>query len=216
MQLVVGLGNPGARYARTRHNVGFRCLEALASRLGLVFGEVQPQYRAAVGEGPAGPVTLLQPLTFMNRSGEALAAWSRLTGRRIDAATPESAPDPGIVPIVVCDDLNLGLGSLRIRGGGGDGGQNGLASILRTVGSEQVPRLRLGIGGGPAQVLPEAWADYVLAEFAPAEQEAAAAMIERGAEAMLCLLEHGWELAAARFNRRLLEAADSEPDPGSC
>lgn len=219
MQLVLGLGNPGSRYALTRHNVGFRCVEVLASRLGLVFEEVQSVYRAAVGAGPSGPVTLLQPLTYMNRSGEALIAWAGRTGYAI-SAPPQDDPGlstggaPGqipvleppaqesVVPVVVCDDLSLELGSLRIRGRGGDGGQKGLASVLRTIGSQDVPRLRLGIGAPGRAVEAVDWSAYVLEEFEDAEQEAVGEMTARGAEALQCLLTHGWELAASRYNRR--------------
>ena len=86
MQLVLGLGNPGPRYADTRHNVGFRCVEALATRLGLTLDDLQREYRAAVGEGPAGPLTLLQPLTYMNRSGLAVLAWAGRTGYTLNFA----------------------------------------------------------------------------------------------------------------------------------
>lgn len=237
MQLVVGLGNPGERYAATRHNIGFRCLEVLARALGLAFAEDRPRYRTAAGDGPRGPIVLLQPLTFMNRSGEALAAWAADTGRRIGqtaapagtaepataagadagdgtrclndeaaAVLPAAGVDPVVVPFVVCDDLHLPLGSLRIRGAGGDGGQNGLASILRVVGGEGVPRLRLGVGPREGAVDPRDWADYVLCPFAAEQEEAARELTDRGAEAALWLLEHGWVAAAARFNRRILPA----------
>ncbi len=200
MQLVLGLGNPGPLYARTRHNVGFRCLEAVAARLGWSFAEAGPAYRSAVGAGPGGPLTLLLPLTYMNRSGDALVAWSAATGRRV--GVPRDGEPDVLVPIVVCDDLHLPLGSLRIRGGGGDGGQQGLASVLRAAGGQDVPRLRLGVGPAAGAVPPADWAAYVLAPFAPAEETAVAEMVGCGAEALLCLLEHGWRTASERYNRR--------------
>lgn len=223
MQLVIGLGNPGSRYAATRHNVGFRCLEAVARRLDLAFDVQRPQYRAAVGSGPAGPVTLLQPLTYMNLSGEALLAWAEDCGRRIgadpepappEAAEPEAAPaapdqEPGpdgrptVVPVVVCDDLHLPLGSVRIRGRGSDGGQKGLASILGIVGSRGVPRLRLGVGPATQAVPVADWADFVLRPFDSQEEEAVAEMVDWAAAAVVDLLEYGWETAASRFNRKL-------------
>jgi peptidyl-tRNA hydrolase, PTH1 family len=223
MQLVIGLGNPGSRYAATRHNVGFRCLEAVARRLDLVFDVQRPQYRAAVGCGPVGPVTLLQPLTYMNLSGEALVAWAEDSGWLVgaepdpvpqEAIEPEAAPaapdqEPGpdcrptVVPVVVCDDLHLPLGSVRIRGRGSDGGQKGLASILGIVGGRGVPRLRLGVGPA-AQAVPVAdWADFVLQPFAPQEEEAVAEMVDWAAAAVVDLLESGWEAAASRFSRKL-------------
>lgn len=209
MQLVVGLGNPGPRYATTRHNIGFRCVEALAARLGLVFGDARPHYRAASGEGPAGLLTLLQPLTFMNRSGEALLAWARDTGRSVgEAAEIEPGAAPPLVPVVVCDDLALGLGSVRIRGRGSDGGQKGLASLLRAAGSEEIPRVRLGVGptGGP--LASRDWSSYVLDEFDPLETAAVEELLELGVEALICLLIHGWEIAASRYNRRIETGPD--------
>lgn len=239
MQLVMGLGNPGTQYADTRHNIGFACVEIAARRLGLRFGERNAQYRAAVGEGPAGPVTLLEPLTYMNRSGQALRAWSARTGLRYgpqpeppsDAAeTVEIAPgwpqpaapvprdrDRGggpavVVPVVVCDDLQLGLGSVRIRGHGSAGGQKGLASILQIVGGDRVPRLRLGVGPLAASLSVADWSDYVLEPFAPEERATAAELAELGADALLHLLEHGWHAAALRYNRRV-RPGDSDASP---
>jgi peptidyl-tRNA hydrolase, PTH1 family len=204
MQLVVGLGNPGRRYALTRHNIGYRCVEALAKRLRLSFAETRPFYRAATGEGPAGPVSLVLPLTYMNRSGEALRAWSRDTGWEIGPADRQGESDaPMAVPVVVCDDLNLGLGSLRIRGRGGDGGQKGLASLIRVVRSEELPRMRLGIAPPGEAVAPDDWSTYVLDEFDPQENDVVEELIGQGVEALSCLLIHGWQYAATRYNRRI-------------
>lgn len=224
MQLVVGLGNPGPRYAATRHNIGFRCLEMLARRLRLDFTAAGPKFRAAVGDGPAGPVTLLQPWTYMNRSGDALLAWARETGWRVgvapdppDPLTPEpvaatvaaaesaaaaAAPAPVVVPIVVCDDLHLALGSVRIRGRGSDGGQKGLASVTQAIGGQSFPRVRLGVGPPDAAVPPIDWADYVLADFAAEELAAAAELAQYGADALLAVLAEGWPTATVRYNRR--------------
>ena len=236
-QLALGLGNPGPAYAATRHNVGFRCVEEVARRLGLHFVTPAPEYRLAEGEGPAGPVVLLEPLTYMNRSGEALAAWAARTGWRLgaaDAAIDEaetrvdadtdtdtdadtdaepSPTAPTIVPIVVCDDIQLPLGSVRIRSAGSDGGQNGLASVLAVVGTRAVPRLRLGVGPRDAALDPAAWADYVLAPFVADEVDMAADLVVRGADALLDLLVEGPERAASRHNRRVRLEAPS-PSPG--
>ncbi len=219
MRLVLGLGNPGPRYAPTRHNVGFRCVAEVARRLDLSFDATHPEYREAVGAGPAGPVTLLQPLTYMNRSGLAARAWARRHGAILGSGPwredplplptdPGRDPAPWVVPVVVCDDIQLPLGSLRIRAGGRDGGQNGLASVIATAGGEQIPRLRLGVGPLQGEVPPAEWADWVLAPFAPAEGEAAAALVERGAEALLALLALGPGAAASRHNRRVRPGRD--------
>jgi PTH1 family peptidyl-tRNA hydrolase len=236
MQLVLGLGNPGPAYAATRHNVGFRCVEEVARRLGLPFVTPGPEYRLAEGEGPAGPLALLEPLTYMNRSGEALAAWAARTGWRLgatdaaidaaetaaadadadtdtDADTALSPTPPTLVPIVVCDDIQLPLGSVRIRSAGSDGGQNGLASVLAVVGSRAVPRLRLGVGPRDAALDPAAWADYVLAPFTADEVAVADELVGRGADALLDLLVEGPERAASRHNRRVRLDAPS-PSPG--
>lgn len=199
MQLVLGLGNPGPRYAATRHNIGARCVEAAAARLGLEFRERQPQYLAATGPGPGGPVTFLLPLTFMNRSGEALLAWTARVGLEV-------------VPIVVCDDLQLPLGSVRIRGSGSDGGQKGLASVIEASGGAAVPRLRLGVGRLGEAVPVEVWAEFVLQPFADEERAAVDELVERGADALIDLLARGWEAAGARHNRRVQPPAGS-PDP---
>lgn len=216
MQLVLGLGNPGPRYASTRHNAGFLCVEELARRLDLRFQDAAPEYRLAVGEGPAGPLTLLLPLTYMNRSGLALLAWSRDTGVPVrgesaGADEPE-ADDTTVVPVVICDDIQLPLGSLRIRSSGSDGGQNGLASVLSVLGSEAVPRLRLGVGPLDAHVEPADWADYVLARFSEAERPRVLEMVDRGADALADLLVHGPQVAASRHNRRVRPATDLPAD----
>lgn len=217
MQLVLGLGNPGPAYAATRHNVGFRCVEEVARRLGLRFATPVPEYRLARGAGPAGPLVLLEPLTYMNRSGEALAAWAARTGwplgekaTAIDDAGDVVGPDadrcaaaPAPVPIVVCDDIQLPLGSVRIRAAGSDGGQNGLASVLAVAGTQAVPRLRLGVGPRTVGLDPAGWAEYVLAPFAADEADAAVALVDRGADALLDLLVEGPEGAASRHNRRV-------------
>ncbi len=214
MQLVLGLGNPGERYAATRHNVGFSCVEEVARRLGLTFAPAGPSYRAAVGDGPQGPLTLLEPLTYMNRSGDALLAWSVATGLPVatDAAEPDDPDHPGpplVRPVVVCDDLHLPLGSIRIRPGGSDGGQNGLASVLAAVGTTAVPRLRLGVGPSSENLDPADWADFVLQPFATPEAADVDDLLERAlADALLDLLEQGPALAAARHNRRIRRAPD--------
>jgi PTH1 family peptidyl-tRNA hydrolase len=222
MQLVLGLGNPGRRYAGTRHNIGFRCVEVLAERLGLAWTEPDVSYRVAVGDGPAGPLTLMQPLTYMNRSGEALAAWSRHAGWTVgptpplvdvaDDATDAGAPPPAVVPVVVCDDIHLTLGSIRIRGGGGAGGQNGLASVIDTAGGDAVPRLRLGVGPLRGAIDPAVWAEYVLAPFGDDERERAEELARAGADALADLLTDGPERAGARHNRRIRPEPDPDPD----
>jgi PTH1 family peptidyl-tRNA hydrolase len=224
MRLVLGLGNPGTRYAPTRHNVGFRCVAEVARRLDLDFDDTHPEYREASGEGPAGRVALLQPLTYMNRSGLAARAWARRHGAVLGPGPwqreplplpvdPDRDPAPWVVPVVVCDDIHLPLGSIRIRATGGGGGQNGLASVIATAGGEQIPRLRLGVGPLQGEVPPADWADWVLTPFGASECEEAAALVDRGAEALLTLLERGPHDAGARHNRRVRSGRDLPGPP---
>lgn len=214
MQLVMGLGNPGRRYAKTRHNIGFMCLDEVAARLGLTFTQDVDEYLVAVGDGPAGPVTLLKPQTYMNLSGEALTVWSLRTGLTVGESVPEVPEDddpvavPDVVPLVVCDDLHLPLGSVRIRAQGSAGGQNGLASVIEHAQGPGVPRLRLGVGPLQDELDPETWADHVLEDFTAEEQEDLADLIQRSADALLAILDLGPKQAGARFNRRIRRERD--------
>jgi len=193
LQLVIGLGNPGPRYARTRHNIGFRVVDALAQRVDAVFARVSPEYAEARLDGPVGPVVLMKPLTYMNLSGRALVAW-------LAAAGPD-APPPEL--LVVCDDLHLPLGTIRIRTRGSAGGQKGLASLLEVVGSLEVPRVRLGVGPRDETLDPAAWADFVLADVAPGEAAEVEDLVARGVAAVLDCLAEGPLVAGSRHNRRL-------------
>ncbi len=202
MHLVIGLGNPGSRYARTRHNIGFRVVDALAQRVDASFTRVCPEYAEARLDGPGGPVVLLKPLTYMNLSGQALTAWLAAAGRDpagLDAPPPEM--------LVVCDDIHLPLGAVRIRARGTAGGQKGLASLLEVVGSLDLPRVRLGVGPRDETLDPAAWADYVLSEFTPAEADDVGDLVARGVAAVLDCLAEGPQVAGSRHNRRL-PAAD--------
>jgi peptidyl-tRNA hydrolase len=142
----------------------------------------------------------------MNLSGDAVRAWSLrngvvVSGRPTDSEVPTAAD--AVVPIVVCDDLALPLGSLRIRPSGSAGGQKGIASVIACVGGESFPRVRLGVAGGDGIVAPELWSDYVLSPFAPEEKDIAAALISRAADALELLLADGPRVAAERYNRTI-------------
>lgn len=213
LQLIVGLGNPGAGYAANRHNVGFRVVDALAADLGLTFAAGAGRWDEA--GSVAGGLVLLKPLTYMNRSGDAVLAWARATGIAVggkapsepapDDAPPAPAPDP-VRPLVVCDDLALPVGAVRLRARGGSGGQNGLASLIARLGGEEFPRLRLGIAPGDEPVPPAAWADYVLEDFAVDEVPAVDDAVAHAVAALRWHLDHGLEAAASRFNRRAAPA----------
>lgn len=184
MTLVVGLGNPGRGYAGTRHNVGWAVADLLAARLRVRWRRAG--FAAEVAEGDIGGrrVVLLKPLTYMNRSGEAVAE----AARRYGAA--------GRV-ILVHDDLDLPLGRVRVRRGGGAGGHRGVLSVQAALGTREVGRVRVGIGRPPAGVDP---ADYVLAPFAPEEEAAVGEAVERAAAAVETVVREGFEAAMNRFN----------------
>jgi PTH1 family peptidyl-tRNA hydrolase len=205
VKLVVGLGNPGRKYAHTRHNIGFWVLDLLARDLRLDFA--RRRGLCAVAEGQIGEdrLVLLKPLAYMNKSGEALRDWAAGAGVTL-AATGTG----GVVPMVVCDDLALPLGSLRIRARGSAGGQQGLASIIANLGSEDFPRVRLGIASAGGVIPPAEWADYVLSSFTAQERSVAVGLAAYAAEAVICLIQEGPAAAAGRFNRRC-EARDPIP-----
>jgi peptidyl-tRNA hydrolase, PTH1 family len=184
IRLVAGLGNPGDRYRETRHNVGFRVVEELARRRGLPWAADECNARLAED----GELLLVQPQTYMNRSGFSLRC---LRERREIAAE-------GM--LVVFDDVHLPLGKLRLRRGGSPGGHRGMESVADGLQTDEVPRLRLGVGGEAAPA-GDALPDYVLARFATAELAAVAEMVERAADACEAWLELGLETAMNRFNR---------------
>ncbi len=187
MRLVVGLGNPGGRYASTRHNVGFRAVERLGRRHGIELEEERFEGRFGAGWIAGHEVALLLPGTFMNASGRSVAAAVEALGLE----------DPARHLIVVLDDADLPFGRLRLRARGSDGGHNGLADVLGRLGSQEVPRLRFGIGrpGEPVDTV-----DWVLAPFAPEEERRLGGLLERAAEALECFLEDGAGPAMSRFN----------------
>ncbi len=197
MQLVVGLGNPGAVYATTRHNLGFRVLDELVGRWGLAYTMLQNQYAWAEWSTGKGICILLKPLTFMNLSGLALAAWAVRHAQGLSGA----GDSEGLVPVVVCDDLALPLGAVRIRRRGSAGGQKGLESIVQTLGGQEFPRMRLGIGPRSGSLPPQEWTEYVLQPFPPGEAEVARELVLYAVDALQCLVRDGPEVAAVRFNR---------------
>ncbi|MCH7835631.1 MAG: aminoacyl-tRNA hydrolase [Chloroflexi bacterium] len=190
--LIVGLGNPGPVYSHNRHNVGYWCINRLARLHGV---PLKARRLAAFGEGSIGgtPVLLAKPRTFVNRSGSAAAALLR--NFKIERGNM----------LVVCDDLDLPAGKLRLRPGGGHGGQKGLRSIIAAVGSGDFPRLRIGIGrplvDGQPSWEPDMVADYVLSDPTPEEAEAMQAAVIQGTEAVEAVLGEGLESAMNRYNR---------------
>jgi PTH1 family peptidyl-tRNA hydrolase len=187
MKIIVGLGNPGKKYERTRHNAGFLVVDALARSLR--FDLSQEKYHALIGKGRVGEeeALLAKPQTFMNESGRSVGAILRYTS--------VSAGDL----VVVHDELDLPLGAVRVKAGGGHGGHNGLRSIIDHVGTPDFIRVRVGVGR-PAPGRDAA--DYVLSPFAPAERIAAEDAFERAARAIAAVIADGLTKAMNEFNRK--------------
>lgn len=185
MKLIVGLGNPGREYARTRHNVGFDIVDELARRIGVEFRRSW-RFPAELAEGTlAGErVWLVKPRTFMNRSGEAVGPLMRKKGMQ-----------PADV-VVVVDDVDLPTGRVRVRKTGSAGGHNGLKSLIAHIGSDQFPRVRVGIGRHAQRDTVE----HVLGRFSPDEQPVVEESIRRAADAVVAALKEGWDRAMTEFN----------------
>jgi PTH1 family peptidyl-tRNA hydrolase len=183
---VAGLGNPGERYRRTRHNAGFMAVDALAARAGAK-GRVEGDAWLADATLGGGPVVLVKPLAFMNASGPPVA--------RVLAAAGGSPADL----VVVVDDVALDLGTVRVRERGSHGGHNGLRSLAEALGTEDFARVRIGVRRGE---LPEDLAGYVLADFPPEEVLVVQEAVGLAADAVVCLLEEGPAAAMNRFNPR--------------
>ncbi|MGC1479489.1 MAG: aminoacyl-tRNA hydrolase [Chthoniobacterales bacterium] len=181
-RLVAGLGNPGRRYEQTRHNVGFIVADELARRAAVAFAH-DSKWNADLAPWRE-EVALMKPRTFMNLSGESVGGYSRFFKL-----------DPAEV-VVVIDDVALPLGKLRLRKAGSPGGHNGLDSVLKHLGTSEVPRLRVGIGGGDATALH----GHVLGKFSRSEQDDANEAIHRAADAVECICERGFETAMNQFN----------------
>ncbi len=184
LHLIVGLGNPGPQYARNRHNTGFRCLRRLAKAHDLEFRS-RKRARIASGTIAGRPVLLVRPRTFMNESGQAVAPLVHFY---------QVPPDR---LLVIYDDLDLPLGTLRLRPKGGSGGHRGMQSIIDALGSQDFPRLRIGIGRPPEGIDP---ADYVLQDFSPEEEAIIEEVLERAVAAIETWLVEGIDEAMTRFN----------------
>ena len=186
--LIVGLGNPGKEYDRTRHNCGFRAVDILADKLGCKIdkSKFQGLYGQTTVNGQK--LYLLKPLTYMNLSGRSvlqLSAYFQIPPQRI---------------IVIFDDISLDVGRLRVRSNGSAGGHNGIKSIISELGSQEFPRVKVGVGAKPH---PEQdLADWVLSAFTSQEEKALKTALENAGDAALCLMEKGVMEAANRYNAK--------------
>lgn len=187
MYLIAGLGNPTREYNRTRHNVGFEAIDILADLAGLTVTERKHRALCARGMVKGHKVILAKPQTFMNLSGDSI--------REI---TDYYQIEPGHV-IILCDDINLPEGQLRIRIKGSAGGHNGLKSIINQLGTQEFPRIRIGVGEKP---LGMDLADYVLGRFPRAQRELMEQAYEDAARAVVMVLESGTDAAMNHYNRK--------------
>lgn len=185
MKLIVGLGNPGPAYRHTRHNVGFEVLDRLAERLDTEFS--REKFGGQIAEARVGgeKVLLLKPLTFMNLSGDSVAQAAKYHA--------DSTADI----LVVYDEVDLPLGKLRLRKNGSGGTHNGMISVIERLGSEDVPRMRVGVG---AEQRKGERVAHVLGKFRPDERGPIGEAIDRAAEACRCFLDEGIDAAMNRFN----------------
>ena len=183
--LIVGLGNPVLAYRHNRHNVGFMVVDTLADKLEIPLKRVK--FKAQIGNGKLGdiPIIIAKPLTFINNSGEAVAPLVRYFKVPLERL------------LVIHDDMDLPLGTLRMRPSGGSAGHNGMLSIFDKLGTNAIPRLRVGIGRPPGRMDP---ADYVLQDFSRSEEELLNMVIAQACEAALAFITNGLEKAMNTYN----------------
>jgi len=183
--LIVGLGNPGLAYRHNRHNVGFMVADALAEKLEIPLKRVK--FKAQIGNGKLEdiPIIIAKPLTFMNNSGEAVAPLVHYFKVPLERL------------LVIHDDMDLPLGTLRMRPSGGSAGHNGMLSIFDKLGTNAIPRLRVGIGRPPGRMDP---ADYVLQDFPKSDEELLKMVIAQACEAALAFITTGLEKAMNTYN----------------
>lgn len=186
MKVVLGLGNPGKKYAPTRHNVGFLVVDRVASENQIAVKKIKHDSLVGEWRTDGGKILLVKPQIYMNRSGVAVKQLLRYF--------PITAKDL----VVIHDDLDLPFGRIRVRPGGGAGGHRGVISILEALGEEGFFRVRVGIGRPPPGIDPT---DYVLQPFSREERSRLEGVISRAADAVACLLEEGPQQAMERFNR---------------
>jgi PTH1 family peptidyl-tRNA hydrolase len=186
--LIAGLGNPGKKYHETRHNIGFMVVDFLADKFNKKFKKNVDTFRSAVFEYNSEEIILLKPTTYMNLSGIAVA----LGVRYYDIVLSNL--------LVICDDIDLKFGTIRIRAKGSDGGQKGLRSIISNLETKDFARLRIGVGDHFQDA-----ADYVLSPFSPEEKKDLPSIIQIAADVTLSYVLNGIELTMSRFNRTYFE-----------
>ena len=193
MKLIVGLGNPGRVYAKNRHNVGFMCLRHFAKTQGMRFDKKQGQARIGTGEVAGSKVVIARPQTYVNLSGQSVSRLIKKFNINLNDL------------LVIHDDLDLPLGKIRIRQGGGSGGHKGINSITADLDSQDFVRIRIGIGRptiveGDTQTKEAEIIAYVLSDFTPEEKQVITQVIPIASEAIYCLLTEGLAVAMNKYN----------------
>lgn len=191
MKLIVGLGNPSKTYAHNRHNVGFLCLNYFARFHSILFDHRQCRARVGIGEVRGEKLLLAKPGTFVNLSGNSVAGLMH----------KHNIPLSDL--LVIYDDLDLPLGKIRLRQSGSSGGHKGMNSIISALGSEDFPRIRVGIGRPQEEeqsTSEDAIVNYVLSDFSPQEEAIIKSVIAKVSEAIDCFLTQGIEAAMSKFN----------------
>ncbi len=204
--LIVGLGNPGKRFDFTRHNAGFMAMDVLAAKLGAKISKIKFQSLMAetmitTGEGVQEKLVLLKPQTFMNNSGEAV----------LSAVNYYDIPPKNV--LIIYDDVDIALGTIRLRSKGSAGTHNGMRNIIYHLQTDQFPRLRIGIAGSRKGEL----YDYVLGRFQKEEEKSLFDALDRSVEAALCFVEEGIDramnkhnLSAKKPSKKAIKPADGE------
>jgi PTH1 family peptidyl-tRNA hydrolase len=185
MWLIIGLGNPGKEYQRTRHNIGFRVVDRLARERGIQFRKRRSGAQVAEGRVRRERIVLAKPLTYMNKSGVAVKKLVKASGIPLERL------------VVVHDDLDLACGRMKIKEKGGHGGHKGVQSIMEELGSAEFLRVKVGIGKPPSQ---KEGADYVLSPFAADERALVKASVEQAAEAIEAIIVSGTDKAMNTYN----------------
>ncbi len=185
LYLVTGLGNPGRQYSENRHNVGFMLVSRLADRLGVSFSRLESKALVTKAVYRDYRLVLAKPQTYMNLSGQAVSALQRFYKIPLENL------------LVAYDDVDLPLGTIRLRPGGSSGGQKGMGSIIDHMGTQEFPRLRIGIGRPPGRMDAAA---YVLQDFSRGEIEILDEVLERGVEAVLTFITEGLTIAMNQYN----------------
>jgi peptidyl-tRNA hydrolase, PTH1 family len=183
--LIAGLGNPGREYRASRHNIGFMLVDRLANRLGVTFSRLETKALVTKAEYSGRRIVLAKPQTFMNLSGQAVGSLVRFYKVPLENL------------LVAYDEVDLPFGTIRIRPGGGSAGHRGMASIIERLGTQEYPRMRLGIGRPPGHM--DA-ADYVLQDFSRTDGEALALFLDRAVDAVLVFIDRGLMTAMNQFN----------------